>query len=121
MGNRIGTSEMKPALEIWVDVDSVLVKIRLAGVLDGQTGRNVYSVVEGLLKEGYVDFAMQVDIDPLGAAGFAALVDVQQLVKSAGGSVRLTASRHALLSTTLLAAPDRQFTIPGLFATAPTP
>jgi len=77
---------MEPALELWVDVDAMPVTIRLAGVLDGQTGKNVYAVVEGLLQEGYVDFAMQVDeLDPPDAAGFSSLVGIQRLVKSAGG------------------------------------
>ncbi len=86
MGNRLGTWEMEPALELWVDVNTMPVNIRLAGVLDGQTGENVYAVVEELLQEGYVDFAMRVDeLEPPDAAGFASLVGIQRLVKSAGG------------------------------------
>lgn len=81
--------KMEPALELWVDVETMPVTIRLAGVLDGQTGKNVYAVVEGLLQEGYVDFAMQVDeLDPPDAAGFSSLVGIQRLVKSAGGFLR---------------------------------
>lgn len=81
--------KMEPALELWVDVDTTPVKIRLAGVLDDQTGKNVYSVVKELLQEGYVDFAMQVDeLEPPDAAGFASLVGIQRLVKNAGGFLR---------------------------------
>ena len=77
---------MEPALEIWVDVDTMPVTVRLAGMLDGQTGKNVYAVVEGLVQEGYVEFAMQVyELDLPDAAGFASLVGIQRLVKSAGG------------------------------------
>jgi hypothetical protein len=81
--------KMDPALEIWVDVNTIPVNIRLAGVLDGQTGKNVYWVVEGLLQEGYVDFAMKVDeLDPPDAAGLSTLMDIQRLVSGAGGSLR---------------------------------
>jgi hypothetical protein len=83
------TWKMDPALEIWVDVTAMPVNIRLAGVLDGQTGKNVYSVVEGLLQEGYVDFAMKVDeLDPPDAAGLSSLMGIERLVRSAGGSLR---------------------------------
>ena len=57
--------KMDPALEIWVDVETVPVNIRLAGEVDSTTGRTLHSVIKGLLREGYVDFDMQVDIDPL--------------------------------------------------------
>lgn len=79
--------KMEPALEMWIDVDSRPVTLRLAGVLDGQTGRSVFSVVEGLLHEGYVRFAILVDIDPLGPAGFSSLADIQHLVERADGSL----------------------------------
>jgi hypothetical protein len=78
---------MEPALEIWVDAEAMPVTIRLAGVLDDQTGRNLHSVVNGLLQEGYVDFAMQVDeLDPPNAAGVSSLVDIQRLAKVLAGS-----------------------------------
>jgi anti-anti-sigma regulatory factor len=81
--------KMEPALEIWVDVETVPVNIRLTGALDGRTGRNVHSVVEQLLQEGYLDFVMEVDeLDPPGAAGFSSLVGIQRLVKSVGGSLK---------------------------------
>ncbi len=83
--------KMEPALEIWVDVDTTPVHIRLAGGLDRETGRNLFSVVYSLLQEGYVDFAMQVDIEPLGAAGFSTLADIQHLVTTAGGRVEWAA------------------------------
>ena len=82
--------KMEPALEIWVDVETIPVHIRLAGGLDAATGRNLYSVVNSLLREGFVDFALQVDIDPLGAAGFSTLADIQDLVTTAGGRVEWT-------------------------------
>ena len=79
---------MDPALEIWVDVETVPVNIRLAGAVDRATGRTLYSVIKGLLREGYVDFDMQVDIDTLGAAGFSSLADIQHLIKNAGGCLK---------------------------------
>ena len=63
--------------------------IRLDGVLDGQTGRNVYLVFEELLQEGYVDLAMQVDeLDPSVLAGLSSLVGIERLFKSVGGLLR---------------------------------
>ena len=89
--------KMEPALELWVNVESKPVTVRLAGVLDGETGRNVYSVVKGLLQEGYMDFAMQVDeLDQPDAEGRSSLVGIQRLVENAGGCLKWSWDRSNL-------------------------
>jgi anti-anti-sigma factor len=79
---------MDPALELWVDVENIPVIVRLRGTLDGQTGTNVRGVVEELLQEGYSSIAMELDELKLpSAAGFSALVAIQELVTRAGGTL----------------------------------
>jgi anti-anti-sigma regulatory factor len=81
-------SKMDPVLELWIDVKSTPVHIRLAGVLDNDTCRSVRSVIEELLGGGYRDLAVQIEeLELPDAAGFSSLVAIQRLVKCAGGSL----------------------------------
>ena len=78
--------KMEPVLELWVDVKTTPVTIRLAGVLDNLTCTSVVSIIEQLLDEGYRDFTMEVDdLEPLSTAGFSSLVAIEYLVTNAGG------------------------------------
>jgi hypothetical protein len=79
---------MEPVLELWVDVETTPVTIRLAGVLDNLTRTSVVPIIEELLSEGCRDFTMEVDdLEPLGTAGFSSLTAIQRLVMSAGGTL----------------------------------
>ena len=80
--------KMDPVLELWVNVKTVPVTVRMAGVLDGMTCNSVMPIIEELLAEGRRDFAIQVDdLDPPDEAGFLSLAGIERMVKDAGGSV----------------------------------
>ena len=80
--------KMDPVLELWIDVKSTPVRVRLAGVLNNDTCRSVRSVIEELLDDGHRDLAVQIEELKLpDAAGFSSLVAIQRLVKCAGGSL----------------------------------
>ena len=80
--------KMDPVLELWVNVETVPVTVRMAGVLDGMTCTSVLPIIEELLAEGRRDFAMRVDeLDPPDEAGFLSLAGIERMVKDAGGSV----------------------------------
>ncbi len=81
--------KMDPVLELWVDVQTTPVIIRLRGTIDGQTGTNVREVVEELLHEGYSSIAMEIDeLEQPAAAGYSALGAIEELVRRAGGRLR---------------------------------
>jgi len=89
--------KMDPVLELWIDVETVPVTIRLAGVLDELTGTSVVHVVEQLLDEGYRDFFMQIeDLKPIPAGMSTALRGMERVVRRAGGALRWAVgpSRH---------------------------
>jgi hypothetical protein len=80
--------KMDPVLELWVNVKTVPVTVRMAVVLDGMTCNSVMPIIEELLAEGRRDFAIQVDdLDPPDEAGFLSLAGIERMVKDAGGSV----------------------------------
>lgn len=81
--------KMDPVLELWVDVQTTPVIIRLRGIIDGQTGTNVRGVVEELLHEGYSSIAMEIDeLEQPAAPGYSALGAIEELVRRAGGRLR---------------------------------
>lgn len=78
--------KMDPVLELWVDVEGRPATLRLSGLLDERTGRNVRGVVRELLADGHVEMAVDVTgLEVRGGAGFATLVDLEQDVRRAGG------------------------------------
>lgn len=79
---------MDPVLELWVDVAGRPAVVRLQGLLDRQTGKNVLGVVEELLAEGHRRFELDVGgLEVPDGAGLATLVAVERSVRRAGGSV----------------------------------
>jgi hypothetical protein len=81
--------KMDPVLELWVNVETMPVTIRLAGVLDELTGTSVVRVVEELLDEGYRDFFMQTDDLELIPSGISTALDgIERVVQRAGGALR---------------------------------
>lgn len=80
---------MDPVLELWVDAEGRLATLRLRGLLDDRTGRNVRRVVDELLADGHVELAVDVGgLEVSGGGGFATLVDLEQDVRRAGGRAR---------------------------------
>ena len=55
------SDKMDPVLELWIDDNAVPIKVRLAGLLDADTGAAVRSVIGELLAEGHRDFALEID------------------------------------------------------------
>lgn len=85
--------KMDPVLELWVDVQTTPVIIRLRGTIDGQTGTNVRRVVEELLDEGYNSIAIEIDeLEQPSAVAYSALGAIEELVRQAGGSLRWSSS-----------------------------
>lgn len=77
------------ALELWVDVEQVPARIRLAGTLDGTTAANLSAVVEELLAEGVRDVELATEgLRVVDSSAVGALADVERLVRRSGG--RLT-------------------------------
>lgn len=94
-----GTPELRPheecawrrdvALEMWVDVTADLVTVRLQGVLDASTGRNVSHVILECMADGRRDLALDVGglrIDP---SGRDVLRHLRVQVQRAGGRLLL--------------------------------
>jgi anti-anti-sigma regulatory factor len=80
--------KMEPALELWIDVKTTPVRVRLAGVLDKETYPSVRSLIEELLEKGYRNFAVQIEeLDLPDSAGFSSLDAIQRAVRRAGGSL----------------------------------
>lgn len=80
--------KMDPVLELWIDVETSPVTVRLAGVLDRRTCRNVEKVIEELLEEGYRHLQMLIDeLDVPDAAGLFALVNIERLVRRSEGEM----------------------------------
>ena len=80
--------KMDPVLELWVDVETMPVTIRLAGVLDDLTATSVVHVVQELLDEGYRDFVMEVDDLERPPSGISSsLPGMERAVRAAGGTL----------------------------------
>jgi hypothetical protein len=92
--------KMDPVLELWVNVETTPVTVRLAGILDELTCVSVVPIIEDLLAEGHREFAMQIEeVKPLCASGYASLVRIVLLVTRARGSVSWSSSpEHVLIS-----------------------
>ena len=74
------------ALEIWIDVEQVPTRIRLAGTLERGTAGSLVSVVQDQILEGSRDF--ELDTSSLyvpDEAGLSALTALAQLVSESGG------------------------------------
>jgi hypothetical protein len=76
------------ALEMWIDVTSDLVAIRLEGVLDDSTGANLIDVVRECMAEGRWDFELDTSSLRIAGSGWAVLDRVREQVHAAGGHLR---------------------------------
>ena len=76
------------ALELWVDVTSDEVVIRLEGVLDGSTGTSLTDVVRGCQAEGKWDFVLDTGALRMDRGGWALLTRLRQQILAAGGRLR---------------------------------
>ena len=76
------------ALELWVEVDVVPVRIRLAGRLDATTAANLDEVVGELLSAGNREIELCTDgLRVVDASAIGTLADVERRVRLAGGSL----------------------------------
>ncbi len=76
------------ALEIWVDVTSDAVVVRLEGVLDASTGTSLTDVVRGCQAEGKWDFVLDTGALRIDRGGWALLTRLRQQILAAGGRLR---------------------------------
>jgi hypothetical protein len=75
------------ALEMWIDVTSHPVDIRLAGVLDDSTGTNLFNVVAECVAQGQRDFHLDTSALRLDGAGWQVVERIRRHVHGAGGRV----------------------------------
>ena len=73
------------AIEMWVDVTSDVVVVRLEGVLDGSTGANLTEVVRGCQAEGRWDFALDIRGLRMDRGGWVVLNRLRQQICATGG------------------------------------
>jgi len=76
------------ALEMWIDVRSDPVVIRLAGVLDESTGANLVDVVGGCMAEGRWNFDLDTTSLRIARSGWAVVNRMREQVHAAGGQLR---------------------------------
>jgi len=76
------------ALELWVEVDVVPVRIRLAGRLDATTAANLHEVVAELLADGNREIELWTDgLRVVDASAVGALADIERRVRLDGGTL----------------------------------
>lgn len=73
------------ALEVWVDVTSDPVGIRLAGVLDASTGANLLDVIEDCMAEGRLDFQLDTRALRVEGSGSQVLDRIEERLDGTGG------------------------------------
>ena len=76
------------ALEMWIDVTTVPVAIRLEGVLDASTGANLLDVVNDCMSDGRWDFFIDTSSLRIARSGWAVMHRLRAQVRAAGGSLR---------------------------------
>ncbi len=76
------------ALEMWIDVTTDPVAIRLAGVLDESTGANLLSVVEDCVAEGRLDFELDTNALRVDGSGRRVIEAIRAQVLRCGGRLR---------------------------------
>jgi hypothetical protein len=75
------------ALEMWIDVTSDPVGIRLAGVLDESTGTNLFDVVADCVAEGRLAFALDTSALQIGDSGWRVMDRIREQIERAGGKL----------------------------------
>ncbi|MGD0746449.1 MAG: hypothetical protein ABSB68_01395 [Acidimicrobiales bacterium] len=76
------------ALEMWIDVTSEPIAIRLAGTLDESTGANLFDVIADCVARGGRDFHLDTSALRMDSAGWPVMERIRQRVHGAGGRVR---------------------------------
>lgn len=76
------------ALEMWIDVTSDPVVIRLEGVLDDSTGANLVGVVRDCMAEGRWNFDLDTSSLRIARSGWAVVNHLREQVQAAGGQLR---------------------------------
>lgn len=90
LGRPMGLADWRGdvALELWVEVDVVPVRIRLAGRLDATTAANLDEVVRELLADGTREIELCTDgLRVVDASAIGTLADVERRVRLDGGSL----------------------------------
>ena len=76
------------ALELWVEVDVVPVRIRMAGRLDATTAANLHEVVGELLAGGTHEIELCTDgLRMVDASAIGTLADIERKVRLDGGTL----------------------------------
>ena len=78
------------ALEMWIDVSSDPVVVRLAGDLEDSTGANLIGVVMECMAQGSLDFDFDISSLCVHRSGWALMDHIRTTVKGRGGRVTLT-------------------------------
>ena len=73
------------ALEMWIDVTSEPVSIRLAGALDESTGANLFDVVADCVAQGRRDFHLDTSALHMDGAGWRVMERIRRRIHGAGG------------------------------------
>jgi len=73
------------ALEMWIDVTSDPVAIRLAGVLDDSTGANLLRVVEDCVAQGRLDFDLDTSALRVDGSGWQVIDRIRAQIHDSGG------------------------------------
>ena len=73
------------ALEMWIDVTSEPVAIRLAGVLDESTGANLLNVVADCVAEGQKDFHLDTSALRICRKGWQVMERIRRQIHGSGG------------------------------------
>jgi len=73
------------ALEMWIDVSSEPVAIRLAGVLDESTGANLLSVVRDCVDQGRLEFDLDTSALRVDRSGWQVIERMRQQIVGSGG------------------------------------
>jgi len=73
------------ALEMWIDVTSEPVAIRLAGVLDESTGANLLKVVADCVAQGQKDFHLDTSALHICGTGWQVMERIRRQIHGAGG------------------------------------
>ena len=76
------------ALEMWIDVTSEPVAIRLAGVLDESTGANLLNVVADCVAAGQKDFDLDTSALHICGKGCQVMERIRRQIHGAGGRMR---------------------------------
>jgi hypothetical protein len=76
------------ALEMWIDVSSEPVAIRLAGVLDESTGANLLAVVRDCVAQGRLEFDLDTSALHVDRSGWQVIDRMRQQIVGSGGHLQ---------------------------------